>query len=135
MKPHTALLAIAIAAAALVPSARADGDATAGADIARKKCLTCHTVEKGRNRVGPSLFGILGRKAGAEPDFNYSKSYVAAGDGGLIWSPETIFDYLADPKAFLRTLTKNPGAQSRMTFRLRDEAERKDVLAYLKTLR
>jgi cytochrome c len=93
--------------------------------VAFKKCALCHTTEPGKNKIGPSLFGVVGRKAGSLDNFNYSeamKSYDHT------WDPETLDTYLADPRAVV------PG--TKMIFPgIKDKTEREDVIAYLETLK
>jgi len=112
-----AVLTFAAAPAALA----ADGDPAAGQDVF-KKCMACHTVEAGRNRIGPSLHGVFERAAGTVDKFNYSK---AMKESGLVWDAVTLDSYLADPRGFI------PG--NRMVFPgLKDAQERADVIAFLK---
>jgi len=106
-------------------------DAAAGEDVFKKRCVACHTVEAGKNKVGPSLFGVFGRQAGAEPKFKFSDSYVEAGKKGLKWTDDKIIEYLADPKEFMVKATADPKAKSKMVFKLADETERRNVTAYL----
>jgi cytochrome c len=81
------------------PSAPAqEGDAEAGATVF-KKCSACHVADTDKNKVGPSLKGLFGRKAGTHPDFNYSSGMKVAGDGGLVWDEASLRDYLHNPKA------------------------------------
>jgi cytochrome c len=115
------------------------GDAAAGEKVFRK-CMACHKVGEGaKNGVGPVLTGIVGRKAGEAEGFRYSKLNEAAGAAGLIWTEENIIEYLPDPNAFLKKFLTDAGkadqakGSTRMTFRLKDEQERRDVTAYLKT--
>ncbi len=134
MKKGTGLgLALAAAVALFGSFAWAEGDAAKGKTVF-KKCKACHTVEEGgKNRVGPKLFGVMGRQAGTVPKFRYSKSYVAAGEKGLVWNDDAVFEYLADPKAFIRKASDNDKARSKMVFKLKNEAARWDVIEYLKT--
>ena len=91
-----------------------------------KSCRACHQVGDGaKNGIGPSLNGILGRKAGTINGFNYSDVNKQAGEKGLVWTEEKMLDYLKDPAAFM------PG--NKMTFAgVKDEADRRDLVAYLK---
>jgi len=86
-----------------------------------KKCATCHVLEEGKNRIGPSLFGVIGRTAGTVEGFSYSK---ANKESGVVWTPEILFVYLESPKAFV------PGAK--ITFvGLPKPQDRVDVIASL----
>ncbi len=85
-------------------------------------CRTCHTLERGKNGVGPSLAGVFGRKSGTAPGFSYSKAMV---DKGVTWEESTIATYIADPKAYV------PG--NKMVFPgLKKDSQIADVIAYLK---
>jgi cytochrome c2 len=119
---------IALAAAVSLVPARApaqEGNADDGADV-YKKCRACHDVGPGaKNKVGPLLNGIIGRKAGTIESYNYSEANKAAGAKGLVWTEEVMFKYLEAPLSFM------PG--TKMAFAgLKDEQDRRDVIAYLK---
>jgi len=104
--------------------ALAAGDVEAGKAVF-KKCAVCHAVEPGKNKVGPSMAGILGRKAGTVADYKYS---TAMQGSGLTWDDPTLHKYLENPKALV------PG--TKMAFAgLKQEKERDDVIAYLATLK
>ncbi|MCG8509924.1 MAG: c-type cytochrome [Rhodospirillales bacterium] len=129
-----------LSAAAAVAITTAGGaalgaDAANGEAIYNKRCKACHTIEAGKNKVGPSLFGVFGRQAGTVPKYKYSKSYVSAGEAGLMWTEENMIEYLADPKKFMRKVTGNKKAKSKMVFKLKKEDERQDVTAYMATLK
>ena len=86
------------------------------------QCMTCHAVQEGRNNVGPSLYQIVGRESGTVPGFNYSRANL---DSDVIWTEENLFDYLANPQAYIPgTIMIFPG--------LRSPQDRADVIAYLK---
>jgi cytochrome c len=103
--------------------ADAAGDPEAGAQVFRT-CTACHTLELGAHRTGPSLAGVLGRKAGTAEGFHRYSEALRSAD--LVWRADTLNAFLADPQAFL------PG--NRMTFRgLADAQARADVIAYLQT--
>jgi Cytochrome c2 len=100
--------------------AQADGDAAAGERVFNQ-CKACHTVEAGKNRVGPSLHGVVGRKAGSVEGFNYSP---AMKNSATVWTPENLDRYLASPKEGM------PG--NKMAFAgLKKAEDRANVIAYL----
>lgn len=102
--------------------ALADGDAAAGEKLF-VKCKTCHTLEAGKNKVGPSLAGLMGRAAASVADFNYSDAMKAS---GITWDEATLSEYLADPKG------KVPG--NKMVFPgMKKDEDRANLIAYLKT--
>ena len=99
-----------------------------------RRCATCHMIgDEARNRVGPVLTGVIGRPAGSYEAFAYSKSMLAANESGLVWSQDQIVTYLENPTEFLRYFLQDPRARAKMTFRLRDEQDRRDVVTYLAT--
>ena len=96
------------------------GEAHVGRQVYRK-CQACHSLEPGKNTLGPSLAGIIGQKSAADPNFNYSPALRSA---NLIWDVATLDRYLLDPQKAV------PG--NRMPFPgLKTENERRDVIAYL----
>jgi cytochrome c len=98
----------------------ADGDAARGAKRF-EECAPCHALEKGAESVGPSLYGMFGRKAGAAADFRYSPALKRS---GIAWDEQSIDKYLADPQGFI------PG--NRMPFAgIADATARADLIAYL----
>jgi len=101
------------------------GDPLAEGEKLFKRCTACHAIGQGaKNKVGPELNAIIGRTAGTLPDFSYSDAMKAAGAGGLVWTKETLAEYLASPKA------KVPG--TKMAFSgLKKPAERDAVIAYI----
>jgi cytochrome c len=70
-------------------------DAAAGARVFRSQCSICHSPQPGRNIIGPSLFGVVGRHSGTIPDFHYSAANRAS---GLVWNPPTLDRYLTAPR-------------------------------------
>jgi cytochrome c len=130
--------AAAVAFAALCGPALAAGDPAAGEKVFAK-CRTCHSitaadgtvVQKGA-KVGPNLYGVVGRKAGTEADFKYSPSMIAAGEKGLVWDETSIVEYVQDPTKFLKTYLGDDKARGKMTFKLPSGME--DVAAYLQSV-
>jgi cytochrome c len=113
------LAAIALAASTAAASAQ---DVAAG-EQSFKKCLPCHSVGEGaKNKVGPELNGIDGRKAGSAEGFNYTE---ANKNSDITWSESVFKDYIKDPRA------KIPG--TKMVFAgIKNEQEVNDLWAYLK---
>lgn len=133
----TGLLSAGIAAAVIAFSGGTAmaADAAKGEKVA-KKCVACHTFESGgANKVGPNLFGTIGRTVGSVDGFGYSDSYVTLGEGGMAWDEENLAAYLQDPKGWVREATGDKKAKSKMSFKLRKEADVADVIAYMATLK
>jgi len=111
----------------------AEGDPVKG-EAVFKKCSSCHLVgPDAKNKVGPALTGVIGSAAGSVEGYKYGKDLLAAGEAGLVWTEEEVFAYLKDPKKYLRAKLENKKAKSKMSFKLKKEDQRKDVIAYLKT--
>jgi cytochrome c len=109
---------------ALIAASLAASPALADAEEGKKvfnKCRACHTVEAGKNRVGPSLHGVVGRKSATVAGFNYSDAMKAK---NIVWDEKNLTAYLSDPKGFI------PG--NKMVFPgLKSEKEIADVIAYI----
>lgn len=118
-----AILGLVLAIPLSVPVQAAD--VNAGEAAFRRLCAACHIVTaEGRRGVGPTVFGVVGRKAGAVEGFRYSS---AKRDANLVWTPETLDPYLTNPREFM------PGTT--MAFAgIRNAEERANVIAYLQTL-
>ncbi|MGE0854840.1 MAG: cytochrome c family protein [Hyphomicrobiaceae bacterium] len=123
-----------LAAAALVlllaatPEPATAEDLANGANVYRK-CRACHDAgPSAKNKVGPHLNGVFGRTAGAVAGFNYSEAMTNAGAKRLVWYEETLNGYLESPTTYL--------PKNKMAFAgLKDEKDRADLIAYLKTLK
>ena len=103
-----------------VGAVRADGDPVRG-EARFQECAACHKLEAGANEVGPSLHGIFTRKAGELADFRFSPAMKRS---GIVWTPETLEQYIADPQA---TVPAN-----RMPYAgISNAADRADLIAYL----
>ncbi|SNY92081.1 cytochrome c [Cohaesibacter sp. ES.047] len=126
MKKLIAITGLALLTA--TGAALADGDAAKGEKVF-KKCKACHQIgEDAKNRVGPILTGVVGRKIASVEDFKYSKAFQekAEAEPDFVWTEENISEYLTKPRAFIK--------KNKMAFAgLKKEQDRADVIAYLKS--
>jgi cytochrome c len=118
--------ALVLAAGVLAAGpALAAGDAAAGQTIFNQKCSICHSVAEGQNKIGPSLHGVVGRKAGSLAGYDYSDAMKNA---NRTWDEQTLDAYLTNPRQNI------PGVK--MLFAgLPDKTQRENVIAYLSTLK
>ena len=124
--PLSRILPAVCIAAALggVAAARAD-DPMPGEHVFKTQCAICHSPVAGKNMIGPSLFGVVGREAGSVPNFRYS---AANKNSGLTWDEATLERYLQAPRTVV------PGTL--MTYAgLKDETQRAELIAWLATLK
>lgn len=125
-------LTIAILATAL--SGSAWGQSAERGERVFQKCAGCHQIGAGaKNRTGPVLTGVIGRPAASVEGFRYGNALQEAGAEGLVWDGDLIFDWLKNPTDFLRDRLDSSRARSKMSFRLPDDQDRRDVIAYLGT--
>lgn len=99
-------------------------DAAAGEAVFKSQCSICHSVQAGRNMVGPSLAAIVGRKAGQEANFHYSPANKTS---GLTWDEPTLDRYLTSPGSVVPHTIMTYGG-------LKDADKRANLIAYLATL-
>ncbi len=117
------------------------GDAAAGEEHFSRQCIACHVVQDaagevlaGRNaKVGPNLYGVVGRVAGSVEDYDYSDLLAAYGETGAVWEEATMVPYLLDPTGFLREALGTDSGRGKMAYQVRDEQEAHDLYAYLAT--
>lgn len=122
-----ALLGAAATVGAETPAGAeaAAGDAEAGKKVFIK-CQACHAVEEGVSKIGPSLHGVIGRKAGTLADYpGYSEQMKTS---GVVWNKDTIAEFVKNPRTFVQN--------TRMLFvGLRNDQEIANLIAYLETIR
>jgi cytochrome c len=118
-------------AASLLASPAFAGDASKGAQIFKGTCGVCHLAQAhpaGSDlamRIGPNLWGVVGRKAGTAPHFRYSP---AMRQSGIVWTADTLRPYIHEPQKTLPNV--------RMSFLgLKDMKQVEDVIAYLQTFK
>jgi cytochrome c2 len=122
--PCSIFLAVGVAFASSASPVRA-ADPAAGKSVFNSYCSICHSVQPGKNMVGPSLFGVVGRQTGSVPGFHYSPANQNA---HLTWDAATLDKYLQAPRSVI------PGTT--MTYAgLKDDTKRADLIAYLATLK
>ena len=115
----------AVAALLLTAMPAVAADAANGSKVFKTQCGACHRAEAGKNLIGPSLFGIVGRPSSSVAGFKYSAANQAA---KLTWDTATLDTYLTNPRATV------PGTT--MTFAgLKNDTQRADLIAYLETLK
>jgi cytochrome c len=130
------ILAAATLSTPVLADDHASGDPEAG-EKAFRQCKACHMIvdDEGNNivrggRVGPNLYGIVGRTAGSVEDFRYSGLLTAAGEQDLAWDEETFVGYVQDPTGWLKEYTGEDG-RGKMSYRVRKEEDAVNVWAYL----
>ena len=120
------MVTMVVAAAASMPVAALAqaGDAAAGQRVFNQ-CRACHTIDQGgRNGVGPNLWGVVGRRAGAIEGFRYSANLRELAAGGLTWNEDRLRAYIQNPKSVV--------PQGSMSYvGLRNETQLNDLMAYL----
>uniref|UniRef100_A0AC34Q663 Cytochrome c domain-containing protein n=1 Tax=Panagrolaimus sp. JU765 TaxID=591449 RepID=A0AC34Q663_9BILA len=98
-----------------------EGDYEKGKQIFKQRCLQCHVIDSMATKTGPTLNGLIGRKSGTVPGFDYSS---ANKNKGVVWSRDTLFEYLLNPKKYI------PG--TKMVFAgLKKPNERADLIKYI----
>lgn len=117
--------ALALAAAMLAASPALAGDPVHGKAVFSAQCAMCHSAQRNVTLLGPSLFGVVDRKAGSVPGFSYSPAMKAA---GFVWTDDKLRAYLPAPRAIV--------AGTRMTYAgLKNPGQLDDLISYLDTLK
>jgi cytochrome c len=122
---HVLFAALTTFAWMVAPALAADGDAIAGKAVFQRTCQNCHAVEIGVNKIGPSVWNVVGRQPASVPDYAYSEGMRT---NKTPWGPSSLDAYLADPRGDVHGV--------KMFFKgLADTKDRADVIAYLLTLK
>jgi cytochrome c len=113
---------LVVVALLFASAVQASGDAIQGKEAYEARCGGCHSVET--DRIGPRHAGVVGRRAGSVPGFEYSPALASS---TLVWNAALLERWLTDPEAVI------PG--QRMGYRLGDAKARADIVTYLETLK
>jgi cytochrome c len=125
MRLKAPLMALIAAATAVATTAHSEADVKLGEAVYKKSCLICHAVEVGKNKIGPSLHGIVGKKSASIEGFQYSPAMKGA---DKTWDAKTLDEYLANPRDYIpNTKMVFPG--------LKDDGDRRNLITYLESLK
>lgn len=126
MRKNIFLMSASLLLGLLSQGACAAGDAKKGADVFAEECSDCHSIVPGKNKKGPEMFAVVGRKAAAVADFaGYSDSMKQS---GITWTTDKIDAYIAQPRKIV------PAGKMKYDG-LEDAGARANVIAYLSTLK
>jgi len=126
----TKIIAFSIAMAVAATSGTAMAKSK-GAKLFKRKCKTCHSLEVGKHKIGPSLHGVVGRQAGTAE--GYTK-YKAMKGAKFTWDEEKLASWITNQKKFLKAHKDVVGGQSTaMSAKIKKEKDRKAIIEYLKT--
>jgi cytochrome c len=124
---RTGALLVVVAAACLPGSALAAGDAAKGKAVFTRQCAICHTADKGGdNRLGPNLFGIVGKKAGVAANYDYTNAFKTRANWE--WTEDALGGWVMAPSTMI------PGT-AMGGFQGIADRDREDLLPYLATLK
>ena len=119
MMSSTQILAIIALMLGISTTALAADDVR-GEKLFNYKCRACHSLVEGKNKVGPSLYGMFGREAGSLPGYKFSKALKSS---DIVWDEETLDKWLQDSRKFI--------SGTKMRFKMKKEQDRKDIIDYL----
>ncbi len=123
---RTAALTVGLLLALGAGSAAA-ADIAAGKQLFQQTCAVCHSPDVGVNKVGPSLWNVVGRKVASVPDYNYSAQMRAAAEREWrVWDDTHLDAYLSNPRQVLKGV--------KMFYAVPEAADRANVIAYLRSL-
>jgi cytochrome c len=121
---HTYSSLATVVLIAAFSSAHAQTPADAGQIAFNNACRTCHSIREGDNRLGPSLHGIVGKKAGTVSGYDSSP---AMRQSGVVWTEENLDSFIADPESVVHGNAMKPYGG------LASEDERQKIIGYLKS--
>ena len=124
-RPVLALAAAAALISAGAAHAQSAGEVAKGKAVFTAQCSLCHSANAGQEGAAPSLFGVVGRKAGSDPGFTAYTTAIKS--SGKVWTRANLNTFLSGPAKFI------PGTAMPIT--LANPADREAVIAYLATLK
>jgi len=122
LKLNLVALTTALAFSVAAGQALAAGDVAAGEKVYNSQCKACHSLDKGKNGIGPSLSGVVGRKSGSAEGFKYSDAMAKA---GITWDDASLAKFLKSPKDVVAGNKMLAGA-------LKSDDDIQNVIAFLK---
>lgn len=111
---------------AILPAAAAPEESEDGKVAFNNACRTCHSFKEGDNRLGPTLHGIVGRKAGSIEGFQFSSAMKSS---GITWDDKNLDQFIANPENVVHGNAMKPFGG------IADASERAKIVDYLKTLK
>lgn len=121
---HVLVVAVVLMLSACFSKATFAADNTSGEQLFNNNCRTCHSWKEGDNRLGPTLHGIVGRKAGSIEGFTYSQSMKQA---NLTWDEATLDKFIANPDSVFQNNNMKPFTG------IADQATRQKIIEFMKT--
>jgi len=118
MKSPLILTAAALACISFLPATSMAAD---GAKLFKKNCKKCHSMKPGKHAIGPSLAGIIGKKAGQQ-DF---KKYKALKGSDIVWDEANLSAWIENPKKFI-------GKATTMVVKVKKPKDRAAIIEYMK---
>lgn len=110
-----------------IPSIAMSADVERGAELFKKQCSVCHVAQEAKNKVGPHLHGVVGRKTASVEGFRYSKAMQEFAADGKVWDAERLQQFLPRPRDVVKGTS--------MAFAgVKDESSVADIVEYLKTI-
>jgi cytochrome c len=126
--PHLLASALVLSTSLYAGSALAAGDAAKGKKVFNK-CKACHTVKAGKHKIGPSLAGVVGRKAGSAAGY---KKYKGMKGADWTWNETELANFLTNPKKYVKG---KGGKRTSMSLKVKKKKDRDNVIAYLASIK
>ncbi len=125
----TKILALGLAAAVAITSGSAMAK-SGGEKLFKKKCGSCHSMEPGKHKIGPSLAGVMGRQAGTADGFT---KYKAMKGASFTWDDAMMDSWITNQKEFLKANASVVGGpKTSMSAKIKKEKDREAIISYLK---